>query len=60
MVGYMNEHNKPIGQIYHAGWALISANILSGKNVTSTPRIKDDMQNARATWIDEAGVVDTT
>lgn len=54
----MNEAKKPIGQICHAGWVLISANILDGKKVTSTPGIKDDMTNAGATWIDDAVVVD--
>jgi protease I len=58
MVRVMNEQKKPIGQICHAGWVLISANILQGKKVTSTPGIKDDMTNAGATWVDEAVVVD--
>ena len=58
MVRKMNEQNKPIGQICHAGWFLISANILKGKRVTSTPGIKDDMENAGAKWINEAVVVD--
>ena len=54
----MNEAKKPIGKICHAGWVLISANILEGKKVTSTPAIKDDMENAGATWVDEEVVVD--
>src|SRR5699024_5424111 len=37
----MNDAKKPIGQICHAGWVLVSANILKGKKVTSTPAIKD-------------------
>ncbi|TYP72700.1 type 1 glutamine amidotransferase domain-containing protein [Paenibacillus methanolicus] len=49
---------KPIGQICHAGWVLISAKILQGRKVTSTPGIRDDMENAGATWIDEPVVVD--
>ncbi|WP_404457349.1 type 1 glutamine amidotransferase domain-containing protein [Oceanobacillus kapialis] len=58
LVTEMDKTEKPIGQICHAGWVLISANILSGKNVTSTPGIKDDMTNAGATWSDEAVVTD--
>lgn len=54
----MNEANKPIGQICHAGWVLVSAAILKGKKVTSTPAIKDDMTNAGAEWVDEVCVVD--
>ncbi|MGE5632937.1 MAG: type 1 glutamine amidotransferase domain-containing protein [Caulobacteraceae bacterium] len=58
LVKYMNESGKPIGQICHAGWVLISAGILKGKKVTSTPGIKDDMTNAGGIWIDEPAVVD--
>ncbi|WP_078553329.1 type 1 glutamine amidotransferase domain-containing protein [Bacillus alkalicellulosilyticus] len=54
----MNEAKKPIGQICHAGWVLISAKILQGVKVTSTPGIKDDMENAGAIWIDEPVVID--
>lgn len=54
----MNESGKPIGQICHAGWVLISAKILDGRIVTSTPGIRDDMENAGAKWLDEAVVVD--
>ncbi|MBH0231645.1 type 1 glutamine amidotransferase domain-containing protein [Halobacillus yeomjeoni] len=58
MVRHMDDNHKPIGQICHAGWVLISADILQGRKVTSTPGIKDDMMNAGATWVDEAVVVD--
>lgn len=58
LVQHMEEHKKPIGQICHAGWVLISAKILQGKKVTSTPGIRDDMENAGAEWYDEAVVVD--
>ncbi|WP_210469325.1 type 1 glutamine amidotransferase domain-containing protein [Sporosarcina sp. 6E9] len=54
----MNDAKKPIGQICHAGWVLISADILKGVNVTSTPGIKHDMMNAGGNWTDEAVVVD--
>ncbi|WP_010651881.1 type 1 glutamine amidotransferase domain-containing protein [Oceanobacillus massiliensis] len=54
----MDEAKKPIGQICHAGWVLISADILQGKKVTSTPGIKDDMANAGAEWLNEAVVTD--
>lgn len=54
----MNDAKKTIGQICHAGWVLVSANILKGKKVTSTPAIKDDMRNAGADWVNEECVVD--
>jgi len=58
LVREMHETKKPIGQICHAGWVLISAKILEGVTVTSTPGIRDDMENAGAIWKDEAVVVD--
>lgn len=58
IVKHMDEKKKPIGQICHAGWVLISAKILKEKKVTSTPGIKDDMKNAGAIWIDVPSVVD--
>lgn len=58
MIRDMDAAKKTIGQICHAGWVLISANILQGKKVTSTPGIKDDMTNAGAIWSDEPVVVD--
>ncbi len=49
---------KPIAHICHAGWVLISAKICNGFTMTSTPGIKDDLENAGATWVDEEVVVD--
>jgi protease I len=47
-----------VAAICHAGWVLVSAGILRGKTVTSTPAIKDDMINAGAEWVDKEVVVD--
>ena len=58
IVKKMDEAKKTIGQICHAGWVLISADVIRGRKVTSTPAIKDDMMNAGATWVDEETVVD--
>ncbi|WP_188540861.1 type 1 glutamine amidotransferase domain-containing protein [Paenibacillus segetis] len=58
LVKELNAAKKPIGQICHAGWVLISAGILKGVTVTSTPGIRDDMTNAGAIWKDEPVVVD--
>lgn len=58
IVRALDQAEKPIGQICHAGWVLVSADVLKGKKVTSTPAIKDDMENAGATWVDEETVVD--
>lgn len=53
-----HEAGKPIAQICHAGWVLISAKIVSGYTMTSTPGIRDDLENAGAIWVDEEVVVD--
>ncbi len=54
----MNDENRIIGQICHAGWVLSSAGILEGKTVTSTPGIKHDLMYAGANWVDTAAVRD--
>jgi protease I len=53
-----HEAAKPIAQICHAGWVLISAKIVKGYTMTSTPGIRDDLENAGAIWVDEEVVVD--
>lgn len=48
-------HNagKIIGIICHAGWVAASAGIVRGKRFTGSRGIKDDLENAGATWVDE-------
>jgi protease I len=52
------EENNIVAMICHAGWVPISAGIVTGKQVTSTPAIKDDLTNAGAEWVDKEVVVD--
>ena len=49
---------KPLAAICHAGWVLASAGVLKGKKATSFFAIRADVENAGATWIDAAVVVD--
>lgn len=58
IVRTMHKAGRPIAFICHAGWILISADILRGKRATSTVGIKDDMRNAGALWEDAPLVVD--
>lgn len=53
-----NEQGKVIAFICHAGWILISADILRGRKATGTVGIKDDLVNAGAEWFDEELVID--
>lgn len=50
--------NKPIAAICHAAWALIEAGFVRGKTMTSYPTLRTDLENAGATWVDEAVVLD--
>ncbi|MFW5980894.1 MAG: type 1 glutamine amidotransferase domain-containing protein [Halanaerobiaceae bacterium] len=54
----LNAENKVIASICHGGWVLASASIVEAKTLTSTPAIKDDLENAGANWVDEKVVID--
>ncbi len=54
----MHAAGKPIAHICHGGWIPISAGIVRGLTVTSTPGIRDDLVNAGAQWVDRECVVD--
>ena len=49
---------KPVAAICHAGWMLVSADIIRGRTVTSYFSIKDDLVNAGGNWVDKEVVVD--
>ncbi|WP_168582053.1 type 1 glutamine amidotransferase domain-containing protein [Gephyromycinifex aptenodytis] len=49
---------KPVASICHGPQLLISANVLSGRTVTAVNKIRDDIRNAGATYLDEELVVD--
>lgn len=57
-VRHFDQQQKVIGHICHAGWVLVSADVLEGVRVTSTPAIKDDLVNAGAEWVDQEVVID--
>jgi protease I len=54
----IDQSKKVVATICHGPWILISARILRGRTLTSTPGIRDDVENAGARWIDEAVVRD--
>jgi protease I len=49
---------KIVGMICHAGWVGISAGIVEGHRVVGSVAIRDDLENAGATWVDEAAFRD--
>jgi protease I len=52
------ESGKPVGAICHGPQLLISARVLDGRTVTSVNKIRDDLTNAGANYVDEPLVVD--
>lgn len=57
-VKHFFESGKPVAAICHAPWTLIEAGVVQGKQITSWPSLKTDLQNAGAHWIDEEVVRD--
>ncbi len=49
---------KVVAAICHAGWMLVSAGIVGGKQATCFFSIKDDLVAAGADWVDAEVVVD--
>jgi protease I len=58
LVREFHQASKLVASICHGPWINISAGIVKGVRMTSTPGIKDDLTNAGATWVDEPVVVD--
>lgn len=49
---------KPIATLCHGPWVLASAELVSGRQLTSWPGIRDDLVHAGAVWRDEEVVRD--
>jgi protease I len=54
LVRAMDDREKIVAQICHAGLVGISAGIVEGRKATGSRGIKDDLVNAGADWVDEA------
>ncbi len=52
------EQGKPIAAICHGPQTLIETHMLKGRELTSFPSLKTDLENAGATWTDKEVVVD--
>ena len=52
------ESGKPVGSICHGPQLLISAKVLDGRTITSVKKIRDDVTNAGASYVDEPLVID--
>jgi protease I len=49
---------KIVAAVCHGPWLLVQADALRGRQATSYPSIRKDVENAGAKWIDEEVVVD--
>ena len=52
------ESGRTVAAICHAPWALVEADVLRGRTLTSWPSLQTDIRNAGGTWVDEEVVVD--
>ncbi len=58
LVRDMDSAGKVVAAICHAGWVLVSAGILKGRQATCFVAIKDDVTNAGAIYMDRPVVKD--
>jgi len=49
---------KPVAAICHGPWMLVEAGVLRGRQATSFPSIRTDLENAGARWVDREVVTD--
>ena len=58
IVAEFMEDDKIVAAICHAPWLLIEADVVDGRQATSWPSIRTDLENAGADVVDEEVVVD--
>lgn len=51
---------KPVAAVCHGPQLLIEAGLVAGRNVTSWPSVRKDLENAGANWVDKEVVRDGT
>ncbi|MFJ6574945.1 type 1 glutamine amidotransferase domain-containing protein [Streptomyces sp. NPDC091368] len=51
---------KPVAAICHGPWLLVDSGLAAGRELTSYPSLRPDLENAGATWRDREVVVDTS
>lgn len=52
------EAHKPVAAICHGPWMLVEANVVRGRQLTSWPSLRTDIQNAGGKWTDQPVVTD--
>jgi len=52
------QSGKPVAVICHGPWALVEADVVRDRTLTSWPSLQTDIRNAGGTWVDQEVVVD--
>jgi protease I len=52
------EQGKPVGAICHGPWMLVEADVIEGREMTSWPSLRTDIENAGGNWVDREVVTD--
>ena len=52
------EAGKPVAVICHGPWALVEADVVRDRTLTSFPSVKTDIRNAGGNWVDQEVAVD--
>ncbi|MFJ7956865.1 DJ-1/PfpI/YhbO family deglycase/protease [Streptomyces sp. NPDC096319] len=59
LVSAFAEAGRPVAAICHGPWLLVDSGLAEGRELTSYPSLRPDLENAGGTWRDREVVVDT-
>ncbi|MGW6392956.1 type 1 glutamine amidotransferase domain-containing protein [Streptomyces sp. NPDC055103] len=60
LVSAFAEAGKPVASICHGPWLLVESGLAGGRELTSYPSLRTDVENAGGGWVDREVVVDTS
>ncbi|MFW6384144.1 MAG: tRNA (N6-threonylcarbamoyladenosine(37)-N6)-methyltransferase TrmO [Halodesulfurarchaeum sp.] len=58
IVAAFDETDRPIASVCHGAQILVSAGVVEGRRLACHPSIKDDVEAAGGTFVNDAGVID--
>ncbi|MEV6251577.1 type 1 glutamine amidotransferase domain-containing protein [Streptomyces sp. NPDC051742] len=60
LVSAFADAGKPVAAVCHGPWLLVDSGLAKGRELTSYPSLRADLENAGGTWVDREVVVDTS
>ncbi|MFJ7070260.1 DJ-1/PfpI/YhbO family deglycase/protease [Streptomyces sp. NPDC101115] len=60
LIAAFAEDGRPVAAICHGPWLLLESGVVKGREITSYPSLRTDLENAGGHWQDREVVVDTT